>query len=172
MSSPGYSWSFLVRSKRRLCFLGVTPGIGLTFVNMIGLSQWRAVIGHWNSCRIRQVNARPLSNTSRSPYKPFVDIESGDCSLGRVPPDPPIASINSESAHNFTTSQVQDDSLPKRSYVTVSGDTMCRLVTLMLYLLFLLLLSGDVELNPGPITAEQGNSLVIVFLNCIQFVHR
>ena len=140
---------------------------------MIGLSQWRAVIGLWNHCKIRLVNPRPLSNrsTSRPPYKPF-HIESGHCSLRRVPPDPPIASFNSESAHNFTTSQVQDDSLPKRSFVTASGDTICRLVTLTFYFMFLLLLSGDVELNPGPITAEQGNSLVIVFLNYIQFVHR
>ena len=141
---------------------------------MIGLSQWRAVIGLWNGCRIRLVNPRPLSNRStfRSPYKPF-DIESGDCSLSRVPPDPPIASFNSESDHNFTTSQVQNDSLLKRSFIAVSGDAICRLVTLMFYLLFLLLLSGDVELNPGPITVEQGNSFVIiVFLNYIQFVHR
>ena len=152
-----------------LCFLGVTPRIGLTFVNMIGLSQWRAVIGLWNSCGIRLVNPRPLSNTARSPYK----LESSDCSLSRVPPDPPVAAIiNSESAHNFTTLQVQDDSLSKRSFVAVSGDTICRLVTLMFYFLFLLLLSGDVELNPGPIIVEQGNSFVIVFLNYIQFVHR
>ena len=157
-----------------MCFLGVTPRIDLTFVNMIGLSQWRAVIGHWNSCSSFLVNPSPLNNrstsSSRSPYKPF-DIESGDCSLSRVPPDPPITSFNSESAH-FTTSQVQDDSLSKRSIVTVSGDTICRLVTLIFYLLFLLLLSGDVELNPGPITVEQGNSFVIAFLNYIQFVHR
>ena len=142
---------------RCLCFLGVTLRIDLTFVNMIGVSQWRAVIGLWNSCRIRLVNPSPLSNTSRPPYKPF-DIESGGCSLSRVPPDPPIASFNSESAHNFATSQVQDDSLSKRSFVTVSGDTICRLVTLMFYFLFLLLLSGDVELNPGPITVEQGSN--------------
>ena len=137
---------------------------------MIGLSQWRAVIGLWNSCRIRLLNPRPL-NTARSPYKPF-DIESGDCSLSCVSPDPPIASFNSESAHYFTNSQVQDDSLSKRFIVTVSGDTICRLVTLIFYLLFLLLLSGDVELNPGPITAEQGNCTETVFLNYIQFVHR
>ena len=137
---------------------------------MIGLSQWRAVIGLWNSCRIRLVNPRPLNNV-RSLYKPF-DIESGDCSLSRVPPDPPITSFNSESAHNFTNSQVQDDSLCKRSIVTVSGDTIYRLVTLMFYFMFLLLLSGDVELNPGPITVEQGNSTDTVFLNYIQFVHR
>ena len=118
------------------------------FVKMIGVSQWRAVIGLWNSCKIRLVNHRTLSDTARSPYKSF-DIESGDCSLSCVP-DPPIAFFISESAHNFTTSQVQNDSFFKGSFVTVSGDTICRLVTLMFYLLFLLLLSGDVELNPGP----------------------
>ena len=125
---------------------------------MIGVSQWRAVIGLWNSCKIRLTNHRTLSDTARSPYKPF-DIESGDCSLSCVPPDPPIAAFFiAESAHNFTTSQVQNDSFFKGSFVTFSGDTICRLVTLMFYLLFLLLLSGDVELNPGPITVEQGNS--------------
>ena len=135
---------------------------------MISLSQWRAAIGLWNSCRIRLVNPSPLNNTARSSYKPF-DIESGDCSLSCAPPDPPIASSssNSDSAPYFTILQVQDDSLSRRSFVTVSGDSTCRLVTLMLYFLFLLLLSGDVELNPGPITLEQGNSLIIVFLNYI-----
>ena len=80
---------------------------------MIGLSQWRAAIGLWNSCRIHPVDPNP---------------------------------------------QVQDGSFHKRSFAAVSGDTICRVVTLMFYLLFLLLLSGDVELNPGPITVEQGNS--------------
>ena len=127
------------------------------FVKMIGVSQWRAVIGLWNHCKIRLTNHRTLSNTARSPYKSF-DIESGDCSLSCVLPDPPIAFFISESAHNFTISQVQNDSFFKGSFTTVSGDTICRLVTLMFYFLFLLLLSGDVELNPGPITVEQGNS--------------
>ena len=116
---------------------------------MIGVSQWRAIIGLWNHCKIRLTNHRTLSNTARSPYKSF-DIESGDCKC----------SLScAESAHNLvTTSQVQNDSFFKGSFATVSGDTICRLVTLMFYLLFLLLLSGDVELNPGPITVEQSNS--------------
>ena len=140
-----------------LCFLGVIPRIGLTFVNMIGLSQWRAVIGLWNSCSTCLVNPRPLSNTPRQPF----DIEGGNCSLSRVSPDPPrsITRFSSAVSKENNVSKVQeDDSLSKRSFFTVSGDTTCRLVTLMFYLLFLLLLSGDVELNPGPITVEQGNS--------------
>ena len=141
------------------------------FVKMIGLSQWRAVVGLWNHCKIRlvnpRVNPRPLSNTARSPF----DIESGDCcedycspscSLSRIPhPDPPIICFSSVVLKE--DDEVQDDSLSKRSLVTVSGDTICRLVTLMFYFLFLLLLSGDVELNPGPITVEQGNSIEAVF---------
>ena len=119
---------------------------------MISLSQWRVAIGLWNHCRIRLVNHNPLSNTPRSPF----DIKCG-----------------------FTVSkedEVEDDSLFKwlwRSFVSVPGDTMCRLVTLMFYLLFLLLLSGDVELNPGPITVEQGIEVYSgSVLNYIQFVHR
>ena len=132
---------------------------GLTFVKMIGLSQWRAAVGHWNSCRIRPVNPRPLSTTTRSPF----DVESGGyCSLSHVPSDdPPIASLIFTSADKFAVSdknEVQDSSFHKRSFAAVSGDTICRVITLMFYLLFLLLLSGDVELNPGPITVEQGNS--------------
>ena len=124
---------------------------------MIGLSQWRAAIGLWNSCRIRPVNLNPLSTTARSPF----DVESGGSrSLSRVPPDsPPIASFIS--ADKFAVSdkkEVKDSSLHKRSFAAVSGDTICRLVTLMFYFLFLLLLSGDVELNPGPVTVEEGNS--------------
>ena len=126
---------------------------------MIGLPQWRAAVGHWNSCRIRPVNHRPLGTTARSPF----DVESGGfrC-LSRVPPDdPPIASFISTSADKFAVSdknEVQDSSFHKRSFAAVTGDTICRVVTLMFYLLFLLLLSGDVELNPGPITVEQGNN--------------
>ena len=138
---------------------------------MIGVSQWRAAIGLWNSCKIRLVNPIPLSNTPRQPF----DIEGCNCSLNRVPPDPPITCFSSDAvSKEDNVSKVQEDDSPsKRSFVTVSGDTTCRLVTLIFYLLFLLLLSGDVELNPGPITVEQGNSFVIiVFLNYIQFVHR
>ena len=140
-----------------MCFLGVVPKTDLTFVKMIGLSQWRAAIGLWNSCRIRPVNPNPLSTTTRSPF----DVESGGSrSLSSVPPDdPPIASFIS--ADKFAVSdkkEVQDSSFHKRSLAAVSGDTICRVVTLMFYLLFLLLLSGDVELNPGPITVDQGNS--------------
>ena len=42
----------------------------------------------------------------------------------------PIASFIFASARDFITSQVQDDSLSKRSFVTVSGVTICRLVIL------------------------------------------
>ena len=102
------------------------------------------------------MNPNPLSTTVRSPF----DVESGGSCC--VPPDdPPIASFIFTSADKFAVSdknEVQDGSFHKRSFVTVSGDTICRVVTLMFYLLFLLLLSGDVELNPGPITVEQGNS--------------
>ena len=126
---------------------------------MIGLSQWRAVIGLWNHCRIRLVNPRPLLSNSRPPHKPCpFDIEGGNCSLSRVPPDPPITRFSSTISKEDNVTVQEDDSLSKRSSVIISGDTICRLVTLMFYFLFLLLLSGDVELNPGPITAEQGNS--------------
>ena len=136
----------------------VHASIFVTHVNMIGLSQWRAVIGLWNHCRIRLVNPRPLLSNSRPPHKPF-DIEGGNCSLSRVPPEPPITRFSSAvSKEDNVTVQEDADSLSKRSSVIISGDTICRLATLMFYLLFLLLLSGDVELNPGPITAEQGNS--------------
>ena len=102
------------------------------------------------------MNPRPLSTTAGSPF----DVESGDSrSLSRVPSYP----ISFISAVIFILTvlkenEVQDDSLSKKSFAAVSGDTICRVVTLMFYLLFLLLLSGDVELNPGPITVKQGNS--------------
>ena len=69
---------------------------------MIGLSQWRAAIGLWNSCRIHPVDPNPLSTTARSPF----DVESGGyCSLSSVPPDdPPIASFISTSADKFAAS--------------------------------------------------------------------
>ena len=100
------------------------------------------------------MNPRPLSN----PFRQSFDIEGGNCSLNCVPPDPSITCFSSVISKEYNVKVQEDDSLFKRLFVTVSGDTICRLVTLMFYLLFLLLLSGDVELNPGPITAEQGNS--------------
>ena len=134
-------------------FLLVSPPL---FVNMIGLSQWRAAIGLWNHCRIRLVNHSPLSNPFRQPF----DIEGGNCSLNRVPPDPSITrfialpfqkkiALKSKKMIHFSKDHL---------LLSLHGDTICRLVTLMFYFMFLLLLSGDVELNPGPITVEQGNS--------------
>ena len=119
------------------------------------------------------MNPRPLLSNSRPPHKPF-DIEGGNCSLSRVPPEPPITRFSSAVSKEDNVTVQEDDSLSKRSSVIVSGDTICRLVTLMFYLLFLLLLSGDVELNPGPITAEQGNSsaVIIMIIIIVQFVHR
>ena len=122
---------------------------------MIGLSQWRAAIGHWNSCRIHPVDPNPPSTTARSPF----DVESGGSrSLSSVPRLPPFISISTDKFAVSEKNEVQDSSFHKRSFAAVPGDTICRMVTLMFYLLFLLLLSGDVELNPGPITVEQGNS--------------
>ena len=126
-------------------FLSVVPR---PFSNMIGLSQWRAAIGLWNSCKIRLVDPNPLSTTARPPF----DVESGGSrSLSRVPPDdPPFNCFISTSADKLAVSDKNE-----------VQDTICRVVTLMFYFLFLLLLSGDVELNPGPITVvtvEQGNS--------------
>ena len=119
------------------------------------------------------MNPRPLLSNSRPPHKPF-DIEDGTCSLSRVPPEPPITRFSSAVSKEDNVTAQEDDSLSKRSSVIVSGDTICRLVTLMFFLLFLLLLSGDVELNPGPITAKQGNSsaVIIIIIIIVQFVHR
>ena len=76
---------------------------------MIDLTQWRARIGSWCSCRIPSKHATGA----------------------------PISTKMTESLG-----------------VVESGDENCRKILLVVFLVLLLILSGDIELNPGPKTGE------------------
>ena len=98
---------------------------------MIGLSQWRAAIGVW-ACRFCCSSKGQHLNSHRiaSPhYDPHISVSPSEgVSLSHWPDWPAVSLVDAA--------------------ITCS----CFLVVFLL----ILLLSGDVELNPGPITIEQG----------------
>lgn len=123
---------------------------------MIDVSQWRAAIGSWN-CRRVYSTLNPLStiNNQRVSYEePNDDLKCNKCL---------ISSLTSND-HSCSFSQSSPDDVDMFVWFSsvVSGvapDSFCFGLYFMLHLiLLLLLLSGDVELNPGPATVEQGNS--------------
>ena len=101
---------------------------------MIDISQWRVAIGSWN-CRRVCSTLNPTTKSQR--------VTSND---------------HSHSSQGFP------DDIDMFVWLSsvVSGVTpgsFCFGLYFMLHLiLLLLLLSGDVELNPGPATVKQGNS--------------
>ena len=101
---------------------------------MIGLSQWRVAIGLW-ACRFcRSSKAQHLNShliVSNPANDPHSSTSSDGVRLSLWPDWPAVSSVDAA--------------------ITCS----CFLVVFLLIHL-ILLLSGDVELNPGPITIEQG----------------
>ena len=100
---------------------------------MIGLSQWRAAIGVW-ACRFCRSSKGQHLNSHRiaSHHDPHISVSfSEGVSLSHWPDWPAVSLVDAA--------------------ITCS----CFLVVFLLIQL-ILLLSGDVELNPGPITIEQG----------------
>ena len=101
---------------------------------MIGLCQWRAAIGVW-ACRFcRSSKVEHLNSDSiASHYDPHISSSRG-----------------SSPSEGVSLSHWPD--WPAVSLVDAAITCSCFLVVFLL----ILLLSGDVELNPGPITIEQG----------------
>ena len=98
---------------------------------MIGLSQWRAAIGLW-ACRFcRSSKAQHLNSHLIASNDPHSSTSSDGVRLSLWPDWPAVSLVDAA--------------------ITCS----CFLVVFLLIQL-ILLLSGDVELNPGPI--EQGNT--------------
>ena len=100
---------------------------------MVDLSQWRAAIGLWH-CRL-----------STSHQKGSLKLRSRQSDVPD-PPDDDCHWMNNETTAGFRSL--------KWTWLVAA---LCSCFVL-LFLLFqlILLLSGDVELNPGPITNEQG----------------
>ena len=123
---------------------------------MIDISQWRATIGSWNCCRVYSTlyPLNTINNRRVSSEEPNDDLKCNK----RL-----ISSLTSNDHGRSSQSSPDDvDTFVWFSSVVsgVAPDSFCFGLYFMLHLiLLLLLLSGDVELNPGPTTAEQGNTL-------------
>lgn len=121
---------------------------------MIDISQWRAAIGSWN-CRRVCSTLNPLStinNQRVSSEEPNDDLKRNKCL---------ISSLTSNDHSRSSQSSPDDIDMLVWFSSVVSGvtpDSYCFGLYFMLHLILLLLLSGDVELNPGPATVKQGNS--------------
>lgn len=106
---------------------------------MIDVSQWRAAIGSWNCRRVCSTLNHDLKCNKRL-----------------------ISSLTSNDHSRSSQSSPDDVDMFVWFSSVVSGVTpssFCFGLYFMLHLiLLLLLLSGDVELNPGPATVQQGNS--------------
>ncbi|XP_019851855.1 PREDICTED: uncharacterized protein LOC100638883 [Amphimedon queenslandica] len=107
---------------------------------MVGLSQWRAAIGLWH-CRLCSTSHQTGS------LKP--------CSHQSGVPDPPDDDCHwmSNKTAAFSTNSVN------WAWLVTALGLSCFLIVFLLFQL-ILLLSGDVELNPGPITIEQVCKLI------------
>uniref|UniRef100_A0A1X7SGD4 CARD domain-containing protein n=1 Tax=Amphimedon queenslandica TaxID=400682 RepID=A0A1X7SGD4_AMPQE len=138
---------------------------------MIDVSQWRASIGLWNYCQA--ASSRPANGCHSHSFKAAVDSKSGSTTSGEKTSKLPAAlslifflllSLLRYMELNF----IPPTGKQTNSIITVTVMIHC-LQSLVLFiatigsssdliyylvLLLLLLLSGDVELNPGPITGN------------------
>ena len=137
---------------------------------MIDVSQWRAAIGHWNSSRLRfltlatDIDAESLRESTNKTFNAASTIK---------PTNNPTATYTAAVTHISAVCS-GPDSTPNRTAEVSTKETVpiCRrmlsyntvsyAVYLLLYLMLLLLLSGDIELNPGPVTVEQGTIGLII----------
>ena len=133
---------------------------------MIDVSQWRAAIGHWNSSRLPSltpatvIDAESLRELTSETFNAAATIKPADINI--------TADFTADVTHvtavysattglNRTAEASTRETLPIYKGM-LPRDTVSYAVSLLLYFLLFLLLSGDIELNPGPITVEQGNS--------------
>ena len=102
---------------------------------MVDLSQWRAAIGLWH-CRLSSSHRGTGTGSRKSQHSNGHQPEVTD----------PLDSVD------WTNNEAGVCGL-KFSWLV---GCFCFLLTVFLLFQLILLLSGDVELNPGPITIEQG----------------
>ena len=130
---------------------------------MIDVSQWRAAIGHWSSSRLRSltlatdIDAESLRESTNKTFRSTAastikrtDNLTADFTAA-------VTYISAVcSGPDFTPNCTAEVSTKPVCKGMLSCDTVSYAVYLLLYFMLLLLLSGDIELNPGPITVEQG----------------
>ena len=136
-------------------------------IAMIDISQWRAAIGHWNSSGLRSltlatdIDAESLRESTNKTFNAASTIK---------PTDNPTDTYTAVVTHISAVCSGPDSTPNRTAEVStkeiipicgrmLSCDTVSYAVYLLLYFMLLLLLSGDIELNPGPVTVEQGNSI-------------
>ena len=124
---------------------------------MVDVCQWRAAIGLWNCCRLR------LTSPNSSGVSPNRSSSGANSNDGTVEDNHLTARKNGGSYFcvrfclDFCALRFVPKALCKCLWRSlVSRETLSCMIYYLLFFLFLLLLSGDVELNPGPITVEQG----------------
>uniref|UniRef100_A0A1X7TIT0 NACHT domain-containing protein n=1 Tax=Amphimedon queenslandica TaxID=400682 RepID=A0A1X7TIT0_AMPQE len=144
---------------------------------MIDVSQWRASIGLWNYCQA--ASSRPANGRHSHSFKAAVDSKSGSTTSGEktskllaalsliafllllflsllrhifmIPPTGNCYQVQCTTGVTATdTNYLQSVVLPGGS----SSNQIYNDLYLIVCLRMLLLLSGDVELNPGPITGN------------------
>ena len=103
---------------------------------MVDLSQWRAAIGLWHCCLSSSLGHRG-TGSKKSQHSNSHQPEVPD----------PLDWMNNETTGTGA-------GVGGRRFAWLVGCS-CFLFVFLLFQL-ILLLSGDVELNPGPITIEQG----------------
>ena len=153
---------------------------------MIDVSQWRASIGLWHYCQA--ASSRPANGHQCHSFKGAVDSKSGNITSVEkttklpaaipiiallllyhcypIPPPPPTTTGKSNSVHYklIGTDNFYSLVLPGATAVGSSSNLICFFLFLIVRLL--LLLSGDVELNPGPTIDDRPDvSLLIQWLD-------
>uniref|UniRef100_A0A1X7TBL0 Uncharacterized protein n=1 Tax=Amphimedon queenslandica TaxID=400682 RepID=A0A1X7TBL0_AMPQE len=132
---------------------------------MIDVSQWRASIGLWNYCQAS--SSRPANGRHSHSFKAAVDSKSGSTISGEKTSKLPVALSLIVSLLLSLLRYMKLNFIPPTGIITVTVMIHC-LQSLVLFIatigsssdliyylvLLLLLLSGDVELNPGPITGN------------------
>uniref|UniRef100_A0A1X7TEN4 Nucleoside phosphorylase domain-containing protein n=1 Tax=Amphimedon queenslandica TaxID=400682 RepID=A0A1X7TEN4_AMPQE len=154
---------------------------------MIDVSQWRASIGLWNYCQA--ASSRPANGHHSHSFKAAVDSKSGSTTSGEktsklpaalsllalllllflslsllrhiliIPPTGNCYQVQCTAGVTVTdTNYLQSVVLPGGS----SSNLIYNDLYLIVCLRMLLLLSGDVELNPGPTTAKKLNMAAVI----------
>uniref|UniRef100_A0A1X7T0L8 Death domain-containing protein n=1 Tax=Amphimedon queenslandica TaxID=400682 RepID=A0A1X7T0L8_AMPQE len=150
---------------------------------MIDVSQWRASIGLWNYCQA--ASSRPANGRHSHSFKAAVDSKSGSTTSGEKTSKLPAALSLSVSLLLSLLRYMKLNFIPPtgkqtNSIITVTVMIHCLQSLVLLiatigsssdqiyyFVLFiLLLLSGDVELNPGPMIDDQPSCLL--FAKCLK----
>uniref|UniRef100_A0A1X7T1Y6 NACHT domain-containing protein n=1 Tax=Amphimedon queenslandica TaxID=400682 RepID=A0A1X7T1Y6_AMPQE len=162
---------------------------------MIDVSQWRASIGQWNYCQV--ASSRPANGLHSHSFKVAVDSKSGSTTSGEKTSKLPAAAMslvaflllfislcslsvcimtpptgNCYQVQCTTGVTVTDTNYLLNQSVVLPGGSSSNLIYNDLYLIvclrMLLLLSGDVERNPGPMIDDQPSC--VLFANFLMLL--